>query len=628
MLIPEKDGVKMSADNRVNLDGNLSVVIIQYKDDVPRRLKYISQDNKASKTTYENRQFSHTIFGLGINYDKKAHYDAIKNSKWSFISYIEGMGPMKILQDMMIAMPDEPEDGYDGWGVEEHLEHIEGYTYHGAFIDEDGNLDDAEHTKMSDEDTQQIAVNDLNNIIDMLQKMKERDLSGHPFDDQIVVARAHRYLNDAQKEALVGKSIAEQARAIRRSDRSSSGVPFARPRRADATVVASRDLLEAKPEAMNHLPNFDFMSEVVPDNSFTYDKDFVIDFEDQTVSSMLAMIVTLNAATKYVGYVGKITRRAVRSMSHGNFDYAQAILAFSYGLTRIGNNTTKLGKKRVNKKQAAQILTMTTKFQVKARAKEKEDLTLPRIGLAFAAEHFMVRKYLTDEMQNLVENDVLDSYYQDLSFVGIPAINSLQGFEEFNKEISMAIYKAKGSKNARRASDEYGLNEDSDGYKEFLKDHKHWTKIATDGYKSETEYFKRRMQAAINWTPTDERRKKQEVMAWIGDGFDGYNTNDWPDERPDAMPPAIAVAAEPADSRKRNVAFAGLSDDGTGEDGGRKTKRPRVVAAKTPGSAKGKDVKVDETPAASDDNSEQMKDILETSEDGAKGSEDVDHEEV
>lgn len=216
------------------------------------------------------------------------------------------------------------------------------------------------------------------------------------------------------------------------------------------------------------------------------------DMGTEDPEEIIKLIEFLDKCVVYEGFKPSL----IRNNLYENFkddsqkhEFAKTLTILFVAYCAIGNNKTKLTKKRHNADWAKEVLGVVDKLKISKKARNKQILTLPRIAIAFMPELLIYRKFISQELQEQTSSTI-SKIYQDLAFKGCPQISAITGYAEFHKEMSSYIYKP---------SEDTDLNDEK-----FLKNYNRWNKIATKGYASDKKMHKR-MEKALSFVSMSPR---------------------------------------------------------------------------------------------------------------------------
>lgn len=250
---------------------------------------------------------------------------------------------------------------------------------------------------------------------------------------------------------------------------------------------------------------------------FAYSEDYNTMTDPTDVTNIIKSVITLDHATKYSGFSAKKVRMNFINSCPSANEYARDLILLLMGFVRIANNVGKIQKKRENSKQAKKIQDLYSDKKFKTKAMTAEELTLPRLAIAFMPELLMVRTFLITDIQNQFETG-LETRFADLQLAGSADIYSRPGYADFYKQMSAAIHKVAGKQNARSATDKYGVDPNDAKFQENLK---RWLKVAQDGFSKDQAIVKNRLTAAISFR-APETNKKRAAFEWIRTGYEQY----------------------------------------------------------------------------------------------------------
>lgn len=236
-----------------------------------------------------------------------------------------------------------------------------------------------------------------------------------------------------------------------------------------------------------------------------------------------ADIVTLFEDLTYNGFDidgvrMKVLNREDRSLDEIQYDVILCLTA----LAKAGNNITKLTKKVKNPKTGKNLSEFLRRLGVKKRAKSADDLTLPRIGIAFLAPYLSLRKLYADKIQVQIKSD-LDVAFMDMVFCGIPDIWNMEEYQGFYIKFGKLISKEDTTedqddeepvqkKRKTRSSSKRGVDIDSNDFP--------WVRIATEGHENDYEEIKESVISAI---------KKKGSMKLVKDNINTVISMVYPD---------------------------------------------------------------------------------------------------
>jgi len=196
------------------------------------------------------------------------------------------------------------------------------------------------------------------------------------------------------------------------------------------------------------------------------------DLNAMSDNEILTMITVMDASTKYAGFSPRFMRSEfLRRHNDPNVAAKNLFLSFN-AYSRIGNNPSKLGHKRIEMVNSKALATHLTSNGIAIRAKDVDTLTLPRLAIAFMPQYLLFRKFCVSQLQDQTSSK-LNVVYKDVAFNGCPLINTMPEYDSFNTEFSSYIYKK-------------GVEVDIKDEK-FLKSIERWRKIASKGYAEDKE---------------------------------------------------------------------------------------------------------------------------------------------
>jgi len=205
--------------------------------------------------------------------------------------------------------------------------------------------------------------------------------------------------------------------------------------------------------------------------------------EETFEQSIIDMMEIYDKATDYEGYDPKSVRKTFMAKCPDRNTFINLLMRALMVYVKAGNNPSKLNIKRSEMLNARKIISEIGVLGISKVASDKGTLTLPRIGMAFMTELFIVRKHFCSELQTQVQASC-DPIYQDVAFAGCPLINIQDGYSQFYYEFSGLI--------SNRGS---GYKSDEIGRKQHEVDVERWIKVATDGYPKDKIVSKRMMGA-------------------------------------------------------------------------------------------------------------------------------------
>lgn len=214
------------------------------------------------------------------------------------------------------------------------------------------------------------------------------------------------------------------------------------------------------------------------------DTTTAVDWNTTTEAGILALIATILPAIVYDGYKpSRIRSKFIKKHDDKNVVAKDLIMCFS-AYAHIGNNITKLQKRRVDVNTGAKLQAAVETMGVKKADRSRYGLTLPRIAIAFMPEYLMFRRFWAKDLQSQTASSI-NVAYKDVAFAGCAAIRAMAGYPEYHEEFATYIFSGKPNDIADPKDEK------------FIKNHKQWTKVATTGYSSDAEVHAR-MTTALN----------------------------------------------------------------------------------------------------------------------------------
>lgn len=252
-------------------------------------------------------------------------------------------------------------------------------------------------------------------------------------------------------------------------------------------------------------------------DNFAYDPNYDVSGNPETTNEIVKSIIILDHATKYVGFSAKKIRQTFLDSCTSPNSYTRDLVLLLMGFVRISNNIGKIQKKRENIVQAKKIQELYSDKKIKMRASAADEITLPRLAIAFMPELLMVRTHLVSDLQNQFETG-LEVRFADIQFAGSPDIYGRAGYAEFHRQMSAAIHRVGGNKATRSEADKFGVDPKDE---KFDKNLKRWLKVSQDGFAKEQPVVKERLRNAISFVaPASNVRKA--AFEWIRGGYTEY----------------------------------------------------------------------------------------------------------
>jgi hypothetical protein len=219
-------------------------------------------------------------------------------------------------------------------------------------------------------------------------------------------------------------------------------------------------------------------------------------------------------ASQYNGLDLNEIRKTFLNKYPGNNTTASRDLALLLlGYIRVGNKIGKLNSKRKDTAITKEMVSLSQRIGVVAKANTATDLTYPRIALAFMGELLICRKFLANDLQKQIDCQ-LDVEYHDLVFAGCPQLSSMAGYADFHKGFSALIYRIK----TKAGKVSYGVESDD---ATFVANHERWLKVAKNGYSRDTKLHAS-IRAAIAFNPANNANKRMAVWQYIKDSLAAY----------------------------------------------------------------------------------------------------------
>ena len=225
--------------------------------------------------------------------------------------------------------------------------------------------------------------------------------------------------------------------------------------------------------------------------------DFPLDVRDVSMEEIepgriVDLIKLLDKNIAYEGFNPSITRNEFykKFSAQGKDIFTRELSVILLSYCHIGNNSSKLSKKRVDLSWAKKVLDRIDTLNIVKKGETKTSLTLPRIAISFMPELLAIRAHLAVNLQKQTTSGI-DLMYQDLSFSGCTLINKISGYEAFNKEMSAMIFDMKKETDVTDVA--------------FLKNYKRWNKISEKGYQNDAVMNTRMSEVftSSGWTPKD-----------------------------------------------------------------------------------------------------------------------------
>lgn len=201
---------------------------------------------------------------------------------------------------------------------------------------------------------------------------------------------------------------------------------------------------------------------------------------------IIDLIKQVDPSVKYLGFNAKFIRDAFLTKRPDNHVAARDLILIFTGYAHVGNNSSKLGSKRVNLDISRSLMSQLGNLEVVKRATDSRGMTLARAGIAFMPEYLIYRRFITKDLQDQTESTI-SVVYKDICFYGCDQIRGMPGYTDFHKEFSSFIYKP-------------GKDTPLDD-KDFLSSYKKWNKVSISGYKADSQIHSK-MIAAIGLPPT------------------------------------------------------------------------------------------------------------------------------
>jgi hypothetical protein len=218
---------------------------------------------------------------------------------------------------------------------------------------------------------------------------------------------------------------------------------------------------------------------------------------------LLNAIELCSEATIYEGFSPSAIRKAVLSKFENKNNYATVLVYALIIYIRVGNNIGKITEKRKDSDKINEMLKDVSILSVKKSARNKEDLTYPRIAIAFMPELLVMRKYLITDLQIQV-NCLLSSEYHDLAFAGCNHISEMNGYSEFYKAFSKLIV------NGGKGYSEQDIKDGKD-----KSDTERWLDVSKKGYVADIEIHSR-------ITEAHKVKDKKGAAAFIIESYEAY----------------------------------------------------------------------------------------------------------
>jgi len=218
-----------------------------------------------------------------------------------------------------------------------------------------------------------------------------------------------------------------------------------------------------------------------------------------SLTKQISIIAVYESALKYEGFSPGKTRKAFFDFVNEDKDKVMwvCMMAVFQAYSHIGNNISKLKKKRVSLTLSANVMKEVDALGIRKKAAKSDQLTLPRIIIAFLPMYLLYRRFLAKGLQEQTQSSI-DVDYKDILFCGVPEIRGKDGYDSFHKEFSWFLHNAKVGKQVKM--------DDTT----FLSNWNRWKLIAINGYNTD-DYLHSFMKRALTFTA-----KKKE------DGFKNF----------------------------------------------------------------------------------------------------------
>jgi len=147
-------------------------------------------------------------------------------------------------------------------------------------------------------------------------------------------------------------------------------------------------------------------------------------------------------------------------------------------LAKCGNNLNKLTKKIKDVNTGNMVVQRLGSVGFINKANTCDDLTLPRIGIAFCGTYLLLRKLKASKLSAVVSTS-LAKQYQDMAFVGWPEVRNKPGYDDYYKNFSDLIDQDVISQKEQSKM----KPDEKKAYEEKMTEKREkWMKIAQDGY--------------------------------------------------------------------------------------------------------------------------------------------------
>lgn len=192
----------------------------------------------------------------------------------------------------------------------------------------------------------------------------------------------------------------------------------------------------------------------------------------KTTEDFDRMVKVILPSIKYKGFDPALIRRIFVENSDDHIMFVKRLMICFSGYAEVGNSVGKLSTKRKDPEFAQRMAQVLTTLGIKKKAVTSDDLTLPRLAIAFMPLYLLFRIHHRTRVPVKSKSN-LPIEHQDICFSGYAPLSGSETYHKFHLEFSSLIY-----------IKEKGVKLDNP---EFLTSVARWRDVSEKGYAADKE---------------------------------------------------------------------------------------------------------------------------------------------
>lgn len=165
---------------------------------------------------------------------------------------------------------------------------------------------------------------------------------------------------------------------------------------------------------------------------------------------------------------------------HDNVQIVRNVMLCFAAYSKVGNNMNKLSLNVKSQASGNNAMVALRSLGIKKKAEQSNDLTLPRVAIAFLPAYLAFRRLYADKFQDQTSSKV-SVVFKDIVFAGVEVIWNMQGYQDFYEQFNDLINSDQAEKSTKRARTSSKQNRNDID----------WREIAKTGY--ESDYISKRL---------------------------------------------------------------------------------------------------------------------------------------